>query len=212
MHKTRIAGSLLIMLLFAASTAADFVQPVNLNWSRGNGGGGQINTPAALVGNVTSETDAHPDPQGGGGGTSWYDPSWSGHSLTFDFTTSSKLASFHLWDYYLHTNDVFRLTLYDATGGTGIKLYEVDHTIVPGPSGGGSKRHDISFASVILGVQSGRITPLTDFSGSFAGFGLAEIGFVTAVPEAGALLSVGLVGGIAGLALLSKKKLRTVGP
>lgn len=156
--------------------ATTFIQPVNLAYSASS----SINSPAVLVGNVTSETGSHPNQAGGGGGTSWYASNWVGQFLSFDFASPSPLLSFHLWDYYDHSAESYQLVLYDELGGGGNVLLDQTYNINPNTGGnaGPAKRWDFTFASQIVGVESGRLYLLgPDTSGSYPNAGLSEIGF-----------------------------------
>lgn len=170
----------LASLVQIATGATVFVQPSSVGYSAASA----INTPSALIGNVSSINDSHPNPTGGGGGTSWYATTWVGQYLSFDFSSPMPLLSFHLWDYYDHSAESYQLVLYDGAGGSGSTLY--DNTFDISPNRGGSNftvRWDHTFPSEVSGVLSGRLyLQGPENSPTYPNAGLAEIGF-TAVPE-----------------------------
>lgn len=196
----RIANSLALIVLLPAPLVAGFVQPTSVSTTATH----TINTPSVLIQSATSMGGINysaPDPNNGGGGTSWYttDNGAAGVVLSFEFSSAQTLAELHLWDYFhYYTPTDWTLNLYTGSNGSGTNVLGGGHDfmITPGATSTSTK-HVIDFTDV-TSVLSG--TLVTRSSSTFGGVGLAEIGFTdnstTAAPEPGslALLGMGVLG------------------
>ncbi len=184
-------------LFWTNPSYAYFIQPTSAVSSTGS----NFNLPAVLLDAATSNSGVNysaPNPQSGGGGTSWWTfaSGSTGVVLTFDFSISQDLEELYLWDYYDHSPADWKLNLFSGASGTGSTLLDFDFSITPGPINTSTK-HVLDFTDA-NGVLSGTLTTLNDSVGG--GVGLAEIGFTgsetTAVPEPStfALLGSALLG------------------